>query len=43
MGLSDEVVENNIRPAAEFQVKTDLLLDKIKDEEKLRSHRGSLQ
>ena len=35
MGLSDEVVENNIRPAAEFQVKTDLLLDKIKDEEKL--------
>ena len=36
MGLSDEVVENNIRPAAEFQVKTDLLLDKIKDEEKLK-------
>ena len=35
MGLSDDVVENNIRPAAEFQVKTDLLLDKIKDEEKL--------
>ena len=35
MGLSDEVVENNIRPAAEFQVKTDLLLDKIKEEEKL--------
>ena len=35
MGLSDEVIENNIRPAAEFQVKTDLLLDKIKDEEKL--------
>ncbi len=35
MGLSDEVVENNIRPAAEFQVKTDLLLDKIKDEENL--------
>ena len=35
MGLSDEVVENNIRPAAEFQVKTDLLLDKIKDEEKI--------
>ena len=35
MGLSDEVVEKNIRPAAEFQVKTDLLLDKIKDEEKL--------
>ena len=35
MGLSDEVIEQNIRPAAEFQVKTDLLLDKIKDEEKL--------
>ena len=35
MGLSDEVVENNIRPAAEFQVKTDLLLEAIKEEEKL--------
>ena len=35
MCLAEEVVENNIRPAAEFQVKTDLLLDKTKDEEKL--------
>ena len=35
LGLSDEAIRNNVRPAAEFQVKTDLLLEAIKEEEKL--------
>ena len=35
MGISDEVMESSIRPAALFQVKNDLLLDAVMDAEEL--------
>ena len=35
MGINDEIMEKNIRPGAEFQVKTDLLLKAVMDAEKL--------
>ncbi len=35
MGISDEVLQNSIRPASEFQVKTDLLLRAVMDAEEL--------
>ena len=35
MGISEDVLQNNIRPGAEFQVKTDLLLDAVMDAETL--------
>ena len=35
MGISDEVMQNNIRPGAEFQVKSDLLLNAVMEAETL--------
>ena len=35
MGISDEVLQNNIRPGAEFQVKSDLLLNAVMEAETL--------
>ncbi|MGI5977099.1 MAG: trigger factor [Candidatus Limivicinus sp.] len=35
MGLDDEAIKNNVRPAAEFQVKSDLLLDAVVKAEKI--------
>ena len=35
MGINDEIMEKNIRPGAEFQVKTDLLLKAVMVAEKL--------
>ena len=35
MGISDEVMQNNVRPGAEFQVKSDLLLNAVMEAETL--------
>ena len=35
MGISEEAMQNNLRPATEFQVKTDLLLNAIMETEEL--------
>ena len=35
MGITDEVMQSSIRPGAEFQVKTDLLLNAVMEAEKL--------
>ncbi len=35
MGISDEILQNSIRPGAEFQVKSDLLLDAVIEAETL--------
>ena len=35
MGITDEVMQSSVRPGAEFQVKTDLLLNAVMEAEKL--------